>query len=147
MKKIFILIVSALTIVTVIWLASGTGSIQKEKIAAIKKYLSTVIAETLEKDYQRHNITIAVLVTRVTIDKIVKQETRENISYTAYGKVSYIIKGKRTWLDKEGNLIQLDPEKEITHWFSCDILEDKYGDLYNDKFRIPLTMYADNPLP
>jgi hypothetical protein len=147
MKKIFILIVLALTVVIVIWLTSGAGTIPREKTATIKRYLNTVIAETLEQDYQRHNITIAVLVSDLTIDKITKKETREFISYTAYGKVTYIIIGKRTWLDKEGNLIQLDPETNITHWFSCEILEDRYGDLYTDKYKIPLTLYADKPLP
>ncbi len=147
MKKLLILTVVLLTIMAVYWLMPGTGTISKEKVSAINKYLKTVIVETTEKNYQRHNIFISVLVTNITTAKITKKETPEYISYTAYGKVSYIIKGKRTWPDKEGNLIHLDPEKEITHWFSCDIREDKYGELYTDKYRIPLTLYADNPLP
>lgn len=146
MKKIFILIVLALIIVTFYWLTSGPEIIPEAKIATIKKYLNVVIIDTLEKDYQRHNITIAVLVSDLTVDKITKKETSEFITYTAYGKVTYIIIGKRMWKDKEGNLIRLDPEQNITHWFSCEIREDKYGELYNDKSRIPLTLYADNPL-
>jgi len=147
MKKIFILIVLTLTIAAVYWLTSGPETIPKEKEAAIKKYLNTVIVETLEKDYQRHKINITVLVMDLTIDKITKNESREFISYTAYGKVSYIIKGKREWQDSEGNQIRLNPESAITHWFSCEILEDRYGELYTDKYRIPLSLYADNPLP
>jgi hypothetical protein len=146
MKKIFILIVLALIIVTFYWWTMGTETMPEAKIATIKKYLNTVIIDTLEKDYQSHNITIAVLVSDLAVDKITKKETVEFISYTAYGKVTYIIIGKRTWLDKEGNLIRLDPQQNITHWFSCEIREDKYGELYTDKFRIPLTLYADNPL-
>lgn len=147
MKKIFILIVLSLIIVVVYWLMSGLGTIPQEKRTAIKKYLSPVITETLEQDYQRHNIFISVLVKDVSIDKIAKKENRESIAYTVYGKVSYIIQGKREWHDNEGNLIRLDPESEITHWFSCGILEDRYGVLYTDKYKIPLTMYADKPLP
>ena len=79
------------------------------------------------------------------MDKITQEETDEYVSYVARGSVSYVIKGKRKWKDKEGNLIQLDPEGEITHWFSCGILEDRYGDLLRDS-RNRLTFYADNPV-
>jgi hypothetical protein len=147
MKKTFILIVLALIIVAVYWLTRGSGAIPNDKQAAIKQYVNTILVDTLEQDYQRHKITITVLVADLTIDKIAKQETRGSISYTAYGKVSYRIQGKREWHDTEGNLIRLDPESKIAHWFSCEILEDRYGELYTDKYRIPLTLYADKPLP
>ena len=42
--------------------------------------------------------------------------------------------------------IQLGPEQEITHWFSCGILEDRYlGTLMKDD-RNRLQFYADNPM-
>ena len=41
---------------------------------------------------------------------------------------------------------QLGPEQEITHWYSCGILEDRYlGVLLKDD-RNRFTLYADNPM-
>jgi hypothetical protein len=86
-------------------------------------------------------------VTDLTIDRIKKKASSGFISYTIYGKVTYRIQGNREWRDNEGNLIRLDPESEIMHWFSCEIQEDRYGEFYVDKYRIPLTLYADKPIP
>ncbi|HEX9019975.1 MAG TPA: hypothetical protein VF903_01800 [Nitrospirota bacterium] len=117
-----------------------------EKTEKIQSFLKTLIAETLEQDYHRHHINIAVLVTLVAIDRVEKKDHGEYLSYTVYGKAAYVIQGKRDWRDAEGNLIHLDPETEVTHWFSCEIYEDRYGELYKDKYRDNLVFYADNPL-
>lgn len=87
---------------------------------------------------------VNAVVTRLTIERIRKEETLEFISYTAIGSVSYVIKGKRQWRDSEGNVIRLDPEAEITHWFSCGVLEDRHGDLLKDG-KNRLVFYADKP--
>jgi hypothetical protein len=147
MKKIIILIIVALTVAVVYHLTSGSKTIPLNKVEAIQRLLRTIVIDTLEKDYRSHNINITVVVTSLKTDRITKEVNPQDISYTAYGKVSYIIKGKREWHDNEGNLIRLDPEREISHWFSCEILEDRYGELYTDKYRIPLALYADKPLP
>ncbi len=145
MKKIFILILLALAVVAVYHLTSRSKTIPPDKIAAIENYLKTIVVETLGKDYHRHNIHITVLVTHLKTDRITKEKAPEYIVYAAQGRVSYIIKGKRVWQDQEGNLIRLDPEAEITHWFSCEIYEDRYGELFKDKYRNRLVFYADNP--
>lgn len=112
----------------------------------IKQFIRKEVADSLEEDYRSHNINISVLVTNVRMDRITKKETKQDNVYYARGSVSYRIKGKRRWADKEGNIIELDPEQEITHWFSCGILEDKYmGALLKDS-RNRLTFYADNPV-
>lgn len=117
----------------------------QDKKEKIENFLRTVVVDTLEKDYQRHNITITVIVTDLKADSITKEKTPEYIVYSARGRVSYIIKGKREWQDDEGNLVRLDPEGKITHWFTCEIFEDKYGELYKDKYRNRLMFYADKP--
>ena len=120
-------------------------SIPDNKEEKIEQFLRNAVVETLEENYHKHNIGINIVVTKLKVDKITHEETDEYVSYFAKGRVSYVIKGKRTWKDKEGNLIQLDPEGEIAHWFSCGILEDRYGDLLKDS-RNRLTLYADNPV-
>jgi hypothetical protein len=147
MKKIIILIIVALAVAVVYYLTSSSKAIPQNKVEAIERLLRTIVIDTLEKDYRSHHIDITVVVTSLKTDRIAKEVNPQYITYTAYGKVSYIIKGKREWHDNEGNLIRLDPEKEITHWFSCEILEDRYGELFTDKYRIPLALYADNPMP
>jgi hypothetical protein len=148
MKKILIILIIVVLAVAVVYhLTSGSKTISQNKVEAIERLLKTIVIDTLEKDYRSHNINITVVVTSLKTDRITKEVDPQYISYTAYGKVSYIIQGKREWLDNEGNPIRLDPEKEITHWFSCEILEDRYGELYTDKYRIPLALYADKPSP
>ena len=112
------------------------------RVKEIEKFLKSTVAETLEADYKRHNMTLTVVVTGLEIDKIHKTETDTFISYVATGKVSYVIKGKREWKDEQGNIIRLDPEQEITHWFSCGVLEDRYGSLLKDR-RNRLSFYAE----
>ncbi len=146
MKKIVILILSALAVVAVCHLTSGSKTIPPDKIAAIENFLKTIVVDTLEKDYQRHNIHITVVVTDLKTDRITKGKAPEYIVYAAQGRVSYIIKGKRAWRDQEGNLIRLDPEAEITHWFGCEIFEDRYGELFKDKYRNRLVFYAADPV-
>jgi hypothetical protein len=145
MKKIFILILLALAVVAVYHLTSGSKTVPQDKIAAIENFLKTIVVDTLEKDYQRHNIHITVVVTHLKTDRITKERTPESIIYAAQGRVSYIIKGKREWRVKEGNRMRLDPEAEITHWFGCEIYEDRYGELFKDKYRNRLVFYADKP--
>jgi len=111
----------------------------------IEQFLKTIVADTLEKDYHSHKIDIYVLVTNLKIDNLTVKDTYQDAVYFAVGKVTYIIKGKRQWKDKDGNIIQLDPEQEITHWYSCGVLEDKYMHvLYKDE-KHRLTLYADKP--
>lgn len=147
MKKTLIsAVVAAFFLAGVYYFTGAPGSVSKEKTEKIKNFLQTLVAETLEEDYRRHNINISVLVPNITIDKIIKEKHREYLSYAVFGKVSYVIKGKREWHDAEGNLIQLGPESEITHWYGCEIYEDRYGELYKDQYRNRLVFYADNPV-
>lgn len=126
--------------------ACESKKIPEDRVEKIKQFIRKEVADSLEEDYRSHNINISVLVTNVRMDSITKKETKQDNVYYALGSVSYIIKGKRRWVDKEGNIIELDPEQEITHWFSCGILEDKYmGALLKDG-RNRLTFYADNPI-
>ncbi|HAM53611.1 MAG TPA: hypothetical protein DCP92_24055 [Nitrospiraceae bacterium] len=126
--------------------ACSSKKIPKKDEGKIEQFLKKIVAETLEEDYQRHNINITVLITHLKIDAITKKEIEQDNEYFVQGRVSYLIKGERKWVDKEGNIIQLDPAQEITHWFSCGILEDRYiGVLLNDT-RNRLTFYAENPM-
>lgn len=145
-KPIVTIIVVSLILANIYYLQHGPGAVPNDKKEKIKNFLKTVVVDTLEQDYRGHGITITVQVTNVTIGRITKNETDQDNVYFAQGRVSYIIKGKRTWQDKEGNRIQLGPEQEITHWFSCGILEDRYlGALIKDD-RNRLQFYADNPM-
>jgi hypothetical protein len=143
MRKTLNIIILGLAVFTTC--RCGGKSIPDNKKEQIEQFLRNVVVETQEENYHRHNIGINVVVTKLKVDTITQEETDEYVSYFARGSVSYVIKGKRKWKDKEGNLIQLDPEGEITHWFSCGILEDRYGDLLKDS-RNRLTFYADNPV-
>ncbi len=146
MKKTFVAIGLLLVIGTVIYWVNTRGSVTPQKTKAIEAFLRHHVSETVAGDYQRHKINITVEVTRVSIENITKEETQEFINYSVLGKASYIIRGKRIWRDEEGNEIQLDPEQEITHWFTCGVLEDRYGEFLPDK-RFVLTFYADRPTP
>jgi hypothetical protein len=146
MKKLFIALILALAVLIVYYSASGPKTVPPEEVVRAESFLKTLIAETLESDYQRHNITITASVVNLTISRITQEKTPEKISYDVLGTVTYIIKGKREWRDAEGNLVRLDPESEITRWFSCEIYEDRYGELYKDKYRNHLVFYADKPV-
>ncbi len=146
MKKIVVAAGLLLVIAAVIYWVNTPGTVSPQKTRAIEDFLRQHVSQTVAQDYQRHRINISVEVTGVSIDTITKEETREFISYFVLGKVSYVIRGKRTWHDEEGNEIHLDPEQEITHWFTCGLLEDRYGELLPDK-RFVLTFYADRPTP
>ncbi len=144
MRKIVRLIVIVLFALATYRCSNSSNGIPSQKRVEIEKFLRNAVAETLKEDYRSHNIDIEVLVTGLKIDLIKKKETDVFISYLSQGRVSYIIKGKREWIDKEGNIVRLDPEEEITHWFGCGVLEDRYGDLLRDG-KNRLTFYADNP--
>ena len=145
-KPIVTIIVASLILAGIYYFQHGPGMAPDDKKKKIVDFLKTVVVDTLEQDYRRHNITITVHVTNITIDRITKKETDQDNVYFAQGRVSYIIKGKRTWQDKEGNLIQLGPEQEITHWYSCGILEDRYLGAFMKDDRNRLQFYADNPM-
>jgi hypothetical protein len=148
MKKLIIAILAAaLVLAGIYFLRHSSSAVSNEKKEQIGKFIKTVVVDTLEQDYRSHGMTITVLVTSLTIDRIAKKETGQDNVYFAQGSVSYIIKGKRTWHDKEGNLIQLGPEQEITHWYTCGILEDRYLGAFLKDDNNRLQFYADNPLP
>jgi len=144
MKKRMLVFVMALSIFSNYSCSDSSQRIPSDRTKKIEGFLKKVVAETLKADYLSHNMDIEVVVTNMKIDKIHKAEGDMFISYLAQGEVSYMIRGKRIWRDKEGNIIRLDPEEEITHWFNCGILEDRYGDLLKDR-RNRLTFYADKP--
>lgn len=145
-KPIIILIVLVFSLVSIYYWTNRAGTISKEKAEQIKQYLRTVVMITLEQDYKRHNMQITAVVTKLEVDGIASEETLEYILYSARGRVSYRIQGKRDWHDQEGHLIQLGPEMEITHKFTCGVREDRYGDLsLND--RKHLAFYADDVTP
>jgi hypothetical protein len=125
--------------------SSCSKKISQDTAVRIELFLKKVVADTLEEDYRSHNIDINVVVTDVRIDRLTKKETAQDNVYFAKGRVSYLVKGKRSWKDKEGNTVRLDPEGEISHWFTCGVLEDRYlGALFKDD-RNRLTFYADKP--
>ena len=124
---------------------SCSKKISQDTAVKIELFLKKTVSDTLEEDYRSHKMSMHVVVTEVRIDKLTKKETTQDNVYLAQGRVSYIVKGKRRWRDKEGNIIQLDPEAEISHWFTCGVLEDRYlGALFKDD-RNRLTFYADKP--
>jgi hypothetical protein len=143
-KKIYPLILLPI-VLTICCYSCGPGEIPKEKAANIERFLRNEVRDAREEDYRRHDINIEVFVTALKTERITKRETPQDNEYLVQGKVSYMIKGKRRWEDKEGNIIELEPQQEITHWFSCGILEDKYiGVLFKDN-KNRLTFYADSP--
>ncbi len=125
--------------------ACVSQKIDKDNVDKIERFIKSEVADVLEKDYQAHNIDIKVIVTNLTIDALSKSETAQDIVYIAQGRVSYIIQGKRKWKDQYGNTIQLDPEGEITHWYTCGVLEDKYMHALFKDDRHRLTFHADKP--
>jgi hypothetical protein len=144
-KKIYSIILLPV-ILMICCYSCGPKEIPKEKVAKIESFLRNAVKDAREEDYRRHDINIEVLVTGLKTERIAARETAEDNEYFVQGKVSYRIKGKRRWEGKEGNVIELEPEQEITHWFSCGILEDKYiGVLFKDN-KNRLTFYADNPI-
>jgi len=125
--------------------ACASQKINKDTVEKIERFIKREVADVLEKDYRAHNIDIKVIVTDLTIDGLSKSETAQDTVYLAQGRVSYIIRGKRKWKDQYGNIIQLDPEGEITHWYTCGVLEDKYMHTLFKDDRHRLTFYADRP--
>lgn len=145
-KPIIVIVALVLSLVSVYYWTNRARTISKEKTELIKHFVRTVVVNTLEQDYKRHNMQITAVVTKLDVDGITSEETLEYILYSAQGRVSYIIQGKRDWLDHEGNPIQLGPETEITHKFTCGVREDRYGDLSQDD-RKRLSFYADDVTP
>jgi hypothetical protein len=145
-KPIIIIVVLVISLIGVYYWTNRAGTISKEKTEQIKHFLRTVVVNTLELDYKRHNMQITAVVSKLEVDGITSYETLEYILYSAQGRVSYIIQGKRNWIDQEGNPIQLGPEAEITHKFTCGVREDRYGDLSQDD-RKRLSFYADDVTP
>ena len=125
--------------------ACVSQKINKDTIDKIEQFIKSEVANVLEKDYRAHNIDIKVIVTDLKIDSSSKSETAQDTVYIALGRVSYIIRGKRKWKDQYGNIIQLDPEAEITHWYTCGVLEDKYMHVFFKDDSHRLTFYANKP--
>ncbi len=122
-----------------------TPTVSREKQEAIRQFIKTEIVDSLEQDYRSHGMTITVVVTDIAFDRLTKREMPQDNRYDVLGRASYVIKGKRAWRDREGNLVTLGPEQAITHWFTCGILEDRYlGTLRRDD-RNRLSFYADKP--
>lgn|GEM_PF-2379752 len=145
MRKISHVTVLVVFVLSGCCFSNGSEPIPKQKRERMEGFIRNTVVQTLKKTYHDHDIYIDVIVTNLKIDKVNTEETDEYIFYNTQGRVSYVIKGERAWKDKEGNLIQLDPEQEITHWFSCGIREDRYGELLNDD-RNRLTFYFDNQI-
>ena len=145
-KPVITILAASLILAGIYYLQHGPSTMPNDKKKKIEDFLKTVVVDTLEQDYRSHGMTITVLVTSLTTDRITKKETAQDNVYIVNGRLSYIIKGKRTWHDKEGNLIQLGPEQEIAHWFSCGILEDRYLGVFTKDDRNRLQFYADNPM-
>lgn len=145
-KPIIIIVILAFSLVSVYYWTNRTRTISKDKAEQIKHFLSAMLVRTLEQDYKRHNMQITAVVTKLEIDGITSEETLEYILYSAQGRVSYIIQGRRDWIDQEGNRIHLGPETEITHKFTCGVREDRYGDLSQDD-RNRFAFYADDVTP
>lgn len=135
----------AFTLSAVLISGCGPTGIANEKRVKLEKFLKKVVIDTMEQDYHRHGINISVIVPQLLMDRVSVSRTKQDIHYFVAGRVTYVIKGERTWRDSEGNVIQLGPEQEITHWFTCGVLEDRYmGLLLEDKAN-RLTYYADKP--
>ena len=144
-KPIIFIVILAVSLGSVYYWTNRERSISKNKAEQIKYFLSTMVARSLEQDYKRHNMQITAVVTKLKIDGITSEKTLEYTLYSAQGRVSYIIRGRRDWIDQEGNRIHLGPETEITHKFTCGVREDRYGLLQDDRNR--LAFYADDVTP
>ncbi len=124
---------------------SCSRPVPQDSIRKLEPFLKELAAKRLEEDYRSHNIQIRAVVTGMHIDGLKKQETAQDNVYAVRGMVSYRIEGKRTWRDREGNIIRLGPEQEITHWFTCGVLEDRYlGRLFEDD-KNRLALFAEKP--
>ncbi len=145
MKKIVLPAVLVCSAVLLYWLFAGSNTVPQHKKEAIQAYLKKTIVSFLEEDYRRHGMAMTAAVTDLTIDRVTKKQTSQDTIYAVAGRASYIIKGKRTWKDREGNLVDLGPEQEITHWFTCGLLEDRYLGTFRADDRNRLVFYADNP--
>ncbi len=141
MKQWFVLVM----VTQLIWSCPASKNISQEKKEKIESFLKTVVVESLERDYRSHNMSIHPIIANITIDKVNQGETGQDTVYLIRGRVTYIIKGKRAWKDASGNVIQLAPEQEITHWFTCGILEDKYLGRFFEDDRNKLAFFADKP--
>ncbi len=146
MKKLILLGILILSAIAAYWLFAGPRPVPQEKTDAIRQFLMQTVAESLKQDYRSHGIPITAQVTDLTLDRITKKETDQDIAYYAVGRVTYIIRGPKTWRDREGNLVQLEPGQAITHWFSCGILEDRYLGMFLRDDRNRLQFYADDPM-
>jgi len=145
-KPIIIIFVLAVSLVAVYYWTNRARPISKDKAERITQFLRTVAADTLEQDYKRHHMQMSAIITNLEVHRITSEDKLEYILYSAQGSVSYRVRGKRDWLDQEGNRIHLDPETEITHKFTCGVREDRYGYLYKDD-RKRFELYADDVTP
>jgi len=140
-----IILVLTLIAATACCFACVSQKTNEDTAQKIREFIKSEVADILEKDYRAHNMDIKVIVTDLTIDGLSRSETAQDTVYLAQGRVSYIMRGKRQWKDQYGNIIQLDPEGKITHWYTCGVLEDKYMHALFKDDRHRLTFYADKP--
>ncbi len=122
-----------------------TKTIPGDTVRKLDSFLRTTVASTLEQDYQSHRITVRVTVHALTMDRVTQRETAQDHVYLVRGTVTYSIHGSKRWKDPQGNVVELAPGQEITHWFTCGVLEDKYlGTLFQDE-RNRLAFFAEKP--
>ncbi len=144
LKKTGVALAAAVIFLTILPACTKTR-ISNDTRGKIIQFLKQVVADALEKDYRSHRIDIHAHVTDLRIDGITREETAQDIVYAVRGRVTYRIEGKRTWKDEEGNTIVLGPEQDVTHWFTCGVLEDKYLHTFYTDDRNRLALFADNP--
>ncbi len=147
MKKLLIALLTAAALagIAVLLLRTGPKPVSREKIGRLEDFIKQVVAEDLDRDYRSRGIPVGAEVTAVRIDRATERDTEQDRVYDVRGSVTYVLKGGKTWRDREGNEIRLGTDQEITHWFTCGVLEDKYlGTLYRDD-RNNLMFYADKP--
>ncbi len=146
MNKTSFALIAAAAVCLAVLPACTKVRIPNEKREKIGQFLKQIVADALEKDYRSHHIDIHAHVTDLKIDGITRDETAQDTVYAVRGRVTYRIEGKRMWKDEEGNTIVLGPEQDVTHWFTCGVLEDKYLHTFFLDDGNRLALFADNPL-
>lgn len=145
MKKTSIVLLVMILAVILFLMRSRDDRVPQDKIVQLKSFLSGHIADQLTLDYTRHKVPLTVSITALTITGIRKSETEQDHRYLISGTVSYARRGQSTWRDQQGNEIRFEPGKEVTHWFRCGVLEDRYLGTFFIDDRNRLTLYADKP--
>jgi len=135
----------ALGLVVGVCCSCVSQEVHRDTVEKLVQFIKGMATNTLERDYRSQGMAIHALVSDVRIDPIARRETEQDHVYLVRGRITYRIAGNRVWKDKEGNIIQLGPEQDITHWFICGVLEDKYMHTLFQDDRSRLAFYADEP--